>query len=236
MRNPFFGLAAFVLSAGTACAAATLPPVVDVTVPGDGIVVHVAVPPGMCAYPAEVRERLAHFLEDDLNLLGVAGDCAGVDQLLREGRAVVSPSMQLTILNSEVAPATRSKPVAYRRACFKQFPLKGSDAVPSTVRQALKDVDTALTLGQTASLGLLDATRDAVFGGNLVELSREPARVIQVQVIACFSPADVPLLWLFQATVDRDANLETITARLQTVLALAESQVVRMMEINRTRR
>ena len=232
MRNPFFGLAALALFAGPVHAASTMPPVVDVTVPGDTVVVHVAIPPDMCTYPAEVRERLARFLEGDLHLLEVAGDCVGVDRLLREGRSVVSTSMQLAIFKSEVALTTRSKPVAYRRACFEQFPPKGN-AVPDAVRQALKDEDTALTLGQTASLGLLAATRDAVFGGNLAELSREPARVFQVQVIACFSPANVPLLWLFQATVDRDANLETITARLRTVLALAEGQVAQTIEINR---
>jgi hypothetical protein len=218
-------------------AQAELPPVLEVAVPGGGKV-RVALPPRMCSFPKEVRDRLARFLgegEDSLRLLGVAGDCEAIDSLTREGTAVVSPSLQLAMQDTEIDFAKRSTSAAYRRLCFERFPLLKDSVVKDALRQSLKEADNKVTLGETVSLGLLVATREAVFGGLLAELSRAPHRLIQVQVVACFAPGDVPLLWTFQEVVDRDVGLDKLGERIRSVLALAQSQVKATMDLNRNR-
>jgi hypothetical protein len=127
----------------------------------------------------------------------------------------------------------RIKPQAFRRACFERFPARQTSVLSDELRKAVATTDKALVLGESSSLGLLDATRDAVFGGELIEIAREPQRILMIQVVACFSPAAAPLTWLFQATVRRDAAPEAILAQARSVLAIAEAQVAKTMELNR---
>ena len=148
-----------ILGIGVTRAHAELPAVVEVAVPGGGKI-RVALPPHICAYPKEVRDRLAQFLlgsEDGLHLLGAGGACADIDHLIREGTAVVSPSMQLAMQKNQIDPITRSTPASYRRLCFEQFPSKGEHGVADPLRRSLTEADQKLTLGETASLGLLAA-------------------------------------------------------------------------------
>ena len=234
MRAAWF--LALPLAFGPTCVRADpgLPPVVDVAVPGGGGPIHLSIPEGYCGYPKEVRDRLENFLSDGgIRLLGAAGGCADIERLMRDGRSVVGFSLQLAMLGGDVAPSARTKPMAYRRQCFEQYPARQADFITDEIRRAAHDTGGGLSVGESSSLGRLDATRDAVFGGALVELSRAPDKILQVQVVVCFSPAGVPVLWTFQATMDRDTNPDAVTARLRSVLALAEAQVARTIELNR---
>jgi len=215
-----------------------LPPIADVKVPG-GDPIRVALPAGMCGYPKEVRDRLSRFLSNGgkaggaERLLGAAGDCASLAELARTGKSVVALSMQLSMSEAQAVSKVRIKPQAFRRACFERFPARQTSVLSDELRKAVATTDKALVLGESSSLGLLDATRDAVFGGELIEIAREPQRILMIQVVACFSPAAAPLTWLFQATVRRDAAPEAILAQARSVLAIAEAQVAKTMELNR---
>ena len=228
-------LALTLLGIGVARAQAKLPEVVDVAVPGGGTL-HVTVPPGSCSYPKEVRDRLAQFLasrEPPLQLLGAAGDCESMDRFLKDGISVIAHSLQVAMLESEANPTERSTPAAYRRSCFEHYPKKKTDNAADTLRQAVKDADRNLILGEEKSLGLVAATRDAVFGGTLTEVTRASRQLLMVQVTACFAPGDKPLLWMFQDVVDRSAGDDSIAETLRSVLALARSQVKTTIERNR---
>ena len=212
--------------------------VVDVKVPG-GETIRVALPAGMCGYPKEVRNRLSRFLSDGgeaggaERLLGAAGDCTSLAELARTGKSVVALSMQLSMSEAQAVSNVRIKPQAFRRACFERFPARQTSVLTDELRKAVAAADKTLILGESSSLGLLDATRDAVFGGELVEIGREPQRILMVQVVACFSPAAAPLTWLFQATVRRDAAPDAIVAQARSVLDIAEGQVAKTIELNR---
>lgn len=223
------------LAMGLAHAQAPLPVVSDVAVPGGGVV-HIALPPASCGYPKEIRDRAEKFLsggEHGLQLLRAAGDCASIERLSRGESGLILHSFQLEMLKDEIDPVKRSTAAAYRRECFEQYPKRKENTSSDALRLSLREADSQMNLGEAMSLGLLSATRDAVFGGTLTEAARTPRRLILVQVTACFAPGDVPLLWIFQDAVDRGANDGDFAQALRDLLALAQSQVKMTMELNR---
>jgi hypothetical protein len=210
-----------------------LPSAVEVSVPGNETV-RIALPSDSCAYPKEVRDRLSQYLlagEPKQLLLGAAGDCGGIDRLMREGTAVVSPSMQLTMLDSDSDPTKRSNSQVHRNRCFEQFPKKNEKLTKEEMIRAIHEVDHNLTLGAQTSLGLLTSTRDAVFGGMLSEISNASGPLRQIQVLACFTLRGAPLFWTFQESMGRDPD-EKIADLVQVVLARAEAEVKATLALN----
>ncbi len=233
-RGPRAAWLCALLIAGPAYAQNLLPPAIDVAVPNGGTL-HIALPPTNCTYPPEVRARLAEFLakgEPRLRLLGASGDCKDIERLMRDGTTIVSHSLQLAMLDSEADPAPRSTPAAYRRACFERFPKQNDEAGSPAFREAIKRAERDLSLGEERSIGLVAATRDAVFGGMVTELARASHQLLLLQVTACFAPRDVPVLWTFQAAVPRDAKGDEIVASFRGVLDLAQAQVKATMALN----
>jgi hypothetical protein len=216
---------------------APLPAVVDVTIPDVGTL-HVAVPPGYCGYPKAVRDRLSQFLAGgtpSFKLLGIAGNCTGIAGVMQGEARPVSPSLQLTMLASEVHRTARSKPTVYRRWCFEQYPEKGAGDANKDFQEALGELGKGSLTGEAVSLGLLASTRDAVFGGLVQDFSGAGQDFRQVQVVVCFSPADIPVLWTFQEIVGRNLGGEALYQRVRAVLAVAQTQAKITMDLNRQR-
>ena len=215
---------------------APLPAVVDISLPDGGGTFHIALPPDHCAYPKVMRDRLSEFLAGgtpSFKLLGIAGNCANIAELLRGQDVIVSPSLQLTMFTSEIDPQNRSKPEAYRRKCFEEFPDKGNGSIAKDLQKSLGELSDKPLDANAASLGLLASTRDAVFGGMIQEVSDGNRRIRQIQIVACFAPGNVPVFWIFQKRADENWSAEEFTNQLRALLAITRTQVQLTADLNR---
>jgi len=227
----------FILSCllGTSMAHAELPAKVDVATPS-GEKFLVALPTGMCPYPKEIRQRLADFLANGqpaLRLLGAAGDCRAIDRLTHGKSVIISPVIELAMLDSQVDRTKRLDAQTYRQWFLEKYPNKQTKLDTDAIRNALKTKDKKFAIGDERSLGILARLPDAIFGGTMISASNPPRQMIQLQVIACFSPNNVPILWTFGETVE--AKPEKMATRFKALLKLAQKQVQRTIELNRSR-
>lgn len=216
-------------------AKAELPTSVSVKIPS-GEIVKFALPDEMCAYPGKVRKVLQRAFEAEspkLRLLGAAGDCYAIDRW-RHGfqSAPISPTIQLAMLDSQVDPGSRMSASRYRAYCNDRFPARSKSLLSDRIRRSLQQIDNGLTLADERSLGILARTRHAIFGGELIWTKKGQHAMVLVNVVACFAPHDVPVLWTFSGAMDRSLPPGEIEKRLNAALILAEDRVTATLLLN----
>lgn len=217
-----------------ASAQVPMPAVRTIDIPG-GTTIQIASPPATCSYPSEVRDRLATFLSGGghgLRLLDAAGDCGDMERLTRGSTGLIRHSFQIAMLKDEEDPQRRPSKAAHLRRCVAEYP-KAGETGSDAIRHALKEVDGQLETSGERSLGLLASSRDAVFGGALIQASRAPRRVLLVQVTACLSLRDVPLVWMFQEAIEKAADEGEVARTLRDLSTLAQSQTKAAIELAR---
>ncbi len=227
------GLVALALLAIPCLASADpLPRVVEITVPG--AVVKLPLEADFCGYPPEARKRLADYLAGGgETLLGAAGDCGDIDRLSRTGSAIVSRFTQIATPEDQMDPTKRLTKPAFLRACFEAFPVSAEDKNLRDALTALGKIEGGPTANETLALGRLRATRDAVFGGLVLDMTRGTDRIWVLQVIACFAPAGVPLSWTFGRSVTPGLGAEAFRGEVDALLSTALAAVASTVELNR---
>ncbi len=206
-------------------------PVGRVTIVVPGAKADIVLPAGFCPYPETVLAQ-ARGTMTGMHVLGAAGDCTDIETLSsRQPAPSVRRSMVFAVLDRDFDAATRSTPTGFLRDCLDNFPRKGDAAVAAEIERAGK-TEGGPTLGGAQPLGLLRATRNAIFGGDLITATRPGVSVLQVQVTACFSPGGVPLLWLSQENVSSASSPAAISEALDATLRGLVEQVAATMAAN----
>jgi hypothetical protein len=199
-----------------------------VDVPGGRVVL--VPPPALCAYPEAIAAQAAAAMQG-LRLLVAAGSCEDMDRLVAEGVAT-KRSMMVAILDRDLEPTTRVLKPAFLRECFENLPPPGSDQSVSDQIAAFHEEAHGLQIDRMQPLGVRQATRDAIFGATVMDASRGHRTTRQVQVTACLVPGNIPLLWLFSATVDPAAGKDALATALQDLLSLSARQVAETVRRN----
>ncbi len=230
-RGAYILAATLVAALITPATAGVSPLPLAVTLPVPGGILKLAPPFDQCAFPAAVTQQMASVMQG-LHVVLATGSCADVNTLLQTGASIVGQSMVVAMLDEDFNPATRSAKPAFLRDCFEQFPKPASRTALDDAVAEVNKAQSGILLQQAIPLGLLRATRDAVLGGTLMGLQRGQTQMLQVQVTACVYAGALPIIWLFQQTLDRHAPAQAISQRLQDMLSLSLDRIEATQRLN----
>jgi hypothetical protein len=182
----------------------------------------------MCAFPAGIHKVLKTFLEagePKLHLLGAAGECRAIEQFMQGAKVTISPTIQISMLDTDISLAGRRSSTEYHEFCRTRYPHSGEELLSNSIRNMLSRLDTGVMVNRSVSLGALAETEDAVFGGQITATTGGVRNMILVQVNACFAPNNIPVLYTLTGAVDSALPPAQVETKLKAALALAETMV-----------
>lgn len=191
-----------------------------VTIEEESVRARFAMPSGYCLHADSLVAEVQREMPESVVILA-AGTCANFKR-----------SILIAMLREHATPAGRPTKAAYLRDCFKQFPDKKDQAALDQLLESFNENGHALLGDAVKPLGLLRATREAVFGGKLFGLSYGSVKALQIQVTACTAPAGLPVQWQFSEVVPLPLGADEYNGILRSLLDIAVRQVDATAKMN----